>query len=60
MWAANAKVKKDVPLTTVKEGDTVTITKGREYKYALWCTEGVFDLPEEYIDKSSIVVFSKK
>ena len=60
MWAADAKVKKDIPLTEVKKGEEVTITKGREYEYALWCTEGIFDLPAEYIDKSTIVVFSHK
>ncbi len=60
MWAADAKVKKDIPLTNVKKGEEVTITRGLKYKYALWGNEGVFDLPAEYIDKSSIVVFSHK
>lgn len=59
MWAADAKVKKDIPLTRIKKGDFVTITKGRNYKYALWCSEGIFDLPEEYIDEHSVVVFSR-
>lgn len=51
MWYAEAKAKIDIPLPkkTISEGDRITITGGRDFKYALWDNTGIFDLPEEYV-----------
>ena len=47
-----AEAKCDIPLdnTIVKMGEKITLTNGKEEKYALWHGTGVYDLPEEYID----------
>jgi len=41
----------------IKAGETITITKGRKEKYALWHM-AIFDLPEEYVGET-IKVISK-
>lgn len=38
--------------------ETITITHGRDEKYAIW-HNGIWDLPEDYIDIRTIKVFSK-
>lgn len=61
MWAAEARAKIDIVLDeygsngrlistkTVAAGKIITITHGRDEKYALWGYGGVWDLPEEYV-----------
>jgi len=49
MWFSEATAKKDIPGTSVKAGDKITLTKGILYKYSLWCEDGVFDLPAKYV-----------
>lgn len=51
MWAASAKANIDIPLNdiTIKENQEITITKGINYKYAIWHSSGIFDLPEKYV-----------
>lgn len=44
-----AKAAKDIPNTGIKKGDCITLTKGVRYKYALWCSSGIFDLPSHYV-----------
>lgn len=54
MWMAEAKAKKDIPLSpdvTIKTGEKITITKGSKFEYALWSSHGIFDLPAEYVDE---------
>jgi hypothetical protein len=62
MWAAYAKTAKEIPLPerTVPKGHEVTITKGRNEKYALWHSTGIFDLHESYIDEETIKQFAKQ
>lgn len=59
MWAADAVLNKDIPDTDLKKGDTVVITKGLRYKYALWGNKGVYDLPACYIKQNTINVFTR-
>lgn len=40
----------------ISAGRLVTITKGLNEKYALWCGHGLYDLPEEYVDESTISI----
>lgn len=40
----------------VKSGDTITVTKGRNEKYALWHHTGIWDLPEEYVGETLMVI----
>jgi hypothetical protein len=68
MWAAEAKLKRRLLLsekyehpddiTTIPKGSKVTITKGREQKYCLWHSLGLWDIDEMYIDEESIVILS--
>ena len=61
MWAAKALVKKKIPLTaerygknvdvSINRGEEMTITKGKNMKYALWHGTGIYDLPNNYIGK---------
>lgn len=61
MWAGIAKVKKPFSLGNLfyKPGDEVTITHGVKCKYAAWVSVGVYDLPNELIDESSITELVK-
>ena len=59
MWAADAVLNKDIPDTDLKKGNTVVITKGLKYKYALWCHEGIYDLPACYIKRNTITGFTR-
>jgi hypothetical protein len=56
MWAAYAKLRIAIPdiHESLVEGKEVTITKGVNEKYALWHHTGIYDLPEEYIDSTTI------
>jgi hypothetical protein len=70
MWAAEAILKKDIDCgtyksfvgdkinTILKKGQKVTITKGREYEYAVWGGTAIMDTPKEYIDEKTIKVIS--
>jgi hypothetical protein len=60
MWAAHAKTKTEIvlPEWTIPQGKEVTITLGRNEKYAIWCWAGVYDLPEHYIDEGTIKQFT--
>jgi hypothetical protein len=68
MWAAEATLKRKLHLsktyerlddiTTIPKGTKVTITKGREQKYCLWHSLGLWDIDEMYIDEESIVILS--
>lgn len=49
MWFSEATAKTDIPDTPAKAGDKITVTQGIKYKYALWCEDGVFDLPAKYV-----------
>lgn len=60
MWSAEAKAKIFIPVLEIKKGDKITITKGVKFKYAAWTSSGIFDLPEEYVDESSIVQLSPR
>lgn len=44
---------------TVKKGNSITITKGVKCKYAIWHHSGIWDLPEEYVNESSIKIISE-
>jgi hypothetical protein len=61
MWAAyaNTKIEIVLPERTIPKGKEVTITRGRNDKYAIWCSAGVYDLPEHYIDEETIKQFAK-
>jgi hypothetical protein len=68
MWAAEAILKRKLHLsktyarlediTTIPKGTKITITKGREQKYCLWHSLGLWDIDEMYIDEESIVILS--
>ncbi len=42
--------------STIKSGTVITITKGREEKFAIWHHTGIWDLPEEYVGETVRVV----
>ena len=42
---------------TIKRGTKITITKGRNEKYALWYNS-IWDLPEEYVNENDITILS--
>lgn len=60
MWSAEAKAKIFIPVLEIKKGDKITITKGVKQKYAAWTSKGIFDLPIEYVDESSIIQISPR
>jgi hypothetical protein len=43
----------------IEQGTKITITKGKNEKYALWHSTGIWDLPEEFVNESSIRIISK-
>jgi len=43
----------------ISKGAKITITRGRDTKYILWCSVGIFTLPEEYVDESTIKIISE-
>jgi len=57
MWAAEAKAKKRIQLDnfTIKKDEKITITRGRQYEYAIWHSVGIFDLPKEYVKDIRII-----
>ena len=57
MWAAEAKAKKKIPLDDliINKGEKITITRGREYQYAIWHSKGIFDLPKEYVKNIKVI-----
>lgn len=57
MWAAEAIAKKKIPLGNgiINKGEKITITRGREYEYAIWHSEGIFDLPKEYVKDIKVI-----
>lgn len=61
MWVGIVKVSKPFQLgdNLYKEGDEITVTHGIECDYAAWTNAGIWDLPNEYIDKSSITTLVK-
>jgi hypothetical protein len=38
------------------KGKDITITKGKRFKYALWCGHGIYDLPGEYVDETTLKI----
>lgn len=62
MWGAEAIAKRDIPLgkKIAKKGTSITISKLRKGYYALWWSDYIYSLPEKYVDKKSIKVFSEK
>jgi len=58
MWAAEATAKINIPLkeNIIKKGEKITITKGNYEHYALWHPDGIYDLPEKYVDRNSIKI----
>jgi hypothetical protein len=69
MWVAEAALKRGLHLSekyehpdhilTLEEGTKVTITKGREQKYCIWGSFGLWDIDEMYIDETTIKVISE-
>ena len=57
MWAALAKAKIDIQLQhyIVAENEGITITKGKEEKYALWNNDGIYDLQEKYVKDIKVI-----
>jgi hypothetical protein len=67
MWAAEVITSKNILLCdndhfegaeVIDKGSKITITKGREQKYAMWSHFGIFDLHERHIDESTIKIIS--
>lgn len=40
----------------IKSGSVITITKGKNEKYALWHGSGIWDLPEEYVGETVRII----
>ena len=40
----------------IKEGQKITVTKGKNEKFALWHNSGIWDLPEEYVGDTIRVI----
>jgi hypothetical protein len=69
MWAAEATLKRRLLLSEkydhpdniliIEKGTTVTITKGREQKYCIWGSFGLWDIDEMYIDETTIKILSE-
>lgn len=61
MFAAEILLIKDIPEIDLKAGTKVTITKGKESKYAIWCSKGICDVPEDVfnIDTINILTLDK-
>lgn len=51
MWVAEARAKINIPLQNfkIKKGEKITITKGVKEKFAIWCSDGIWDLPEKFV-----------
>ena len=60
MWMIEAIAKIDIPLGNeiIKQGTEITITHGKNEKYALWHHSSIWDLPEEYVIETD-KVYSK-
>lgn len=69
MWVAEAKLKRRLLLSEkyehpddiieIPKGTKVTITRGKEQKYCLWDSVGLWDIDEMYIDEETISVISE-
>jgi hypothetical protein len=61
MWAAEAKLSKDIDLGLEKvvKGTKVTITQGYKYEYAIWYNNCLWDTSKEFIDEPTIDVLNK-
>jgi hypothetical protein len=68
MWAAEVITCKNILLCdndrfenveVIEKGTKITITKGKNQKYALWLHFGIWDLHERHIDESTIKIISK-
>jgi hypothetical protein len=60
MWHREAKIIKDIQLTeeiTILKGTIVDITHGKDYKYAIWNSVGIWDVPKKYEDHLKILNF---
>lgn len=57
MWAAEATANKKIPLgdVIINKGEKITITRGKEYEYAIWHSEGIFDLPKKYVKDIKVI-----
>ena len=69
MWAAEVITSKNILLTesdgfenavVIDRGTKITITKGKNQKYALWSHHGIWDLHERPIDESTLKIISEK
>lgn len=56
-WLIKKVPEIEVRSLYILEGQEVNITKGREYKYAIW-SRYIWDCPEEYIDENTIKQFA--
>ena len=56
-WLQNNKPKECAAV--VKANEIITVTKGRNEKYALWHHTGIWDLPEEYVGETVKVICAK-
>jgi hypothetical protein len=58
MWMAEAKAKVKIPLGdyVINKNETITITKGNNHEYAIWHSEGIFDLPKGYVKDIQVKV----
>lgn len=59
MKAYIAIANKDIPGTSIRAGEQITLTKGVRYKYALWHKDDIFDLPAIYVKKGSAERFDR-
>lgn len=61
MWAIEAKAKIDIPIgeELIKKDTEITITKGKNEKYALWHHGSIWDLPEDYVGETVRILSEK-
>lgn len=48
-WVNWLKARLPLYSNIIRQGTEVTLTSGRNEKYALWHSSGIWDLPEEYV-----------
>ena len=69
MWAAEVITSKNILLSdndgfegaeVIEKGTKITITKGKNQKYALWSHFGIWDLHERHIDETTLKIISHK
>ncbi len=54
-WIAWFKENVSEKFQLIKAGDKITLTKGKNEKFALW-HQGIWDLPEEYIGETIRII----